>query len=103
MPVTFYIPGFLRDFTGGRSQVEFDASPKTVAEALQILWSVYPGVRDRVLTEQGEVRPHVNVFLDNENIRYSGGLATVMSNGSEIFIVPAVSGGEDLVVRTKKA
>lgn len=48
---------------------------------------------DRVLTEQGEVRPHVNVFVGEESIRYTGGLATPLTDGAEIAIVPAVSGG----------
>src|SRR5947208_1131227 len=52
-----------------------------------------PGVRDRVLTEQGDVRPHVNVFVGTESSRWSGGLATPVPDGAEISILPAVSGG----------
>jgi molybdopterin converting factor small subunit len=50
-------------------------------------------MRDRVVTEQGEVRPHINIFVGDENIRYSGGLATPVTAESVISIVPAVSGG----------
>lgn len=50
-------------------------------------------MRDRVLTEQGEVRRHINIFVGEENIRYTGGLATLVSAESVISIVPAVSGG----------
>jgi len=50
-------------------------------------------MRDRVVTEQGEVRPHINIFVGDENIRYSGGLATRLSAECVISIVPAVSGG----------
>jgi molybdopterin converting factor small subunit len=50
-------------------------------------------VRDRVVTEQGEVRPHVNVFVGDESIRFTGGLDTAVTSGAEIHIVPAVSGG----------
>jgi molybdopterin converting factor small subunit len=53
----------------------------------------YPGIRDRVVNEQGQVRQHINIFIGNENIRYTGGLASPLSEGSEISIVPAVSGG----------
>ena len=65
----------------------------TVAAVLEALWRAYPGVRDRVLTEQGEVRPHVNVFVGPESIRFTGGLATSVPDGAEISILPAVSGG----------
>lgn len=93
MAVRFLIPGFLRVHTGGHAMVEIASAPETVAEALDILWQRHPGVRDRVLTEQGEVRPHVNVFVGVENIRHTGGLATPTPPGAEITIVPAVSGG----------
>jgi molybdopterin synthase sulfur carrier subunit len=93
MPVTFHIPGALREFTAGRSRVEIEQSPATLAEALSALWTLYPGVRDRITTEQGQVREHINIFIGDENIRYTGGLASAVSAGCEISIVPAVSGG----------
>jgi sulfur-carrier protein len=93
MPITFHIPGPLRQHTEGRSQVEIKASAANVAEALAVLWQAYPGLRDRVLTEQGEVRQHVNIFVAEENIRDHDGLAAVVKNGAVITIVPAVSGG----------
>ena len=91
--ITFYIPGALREFTGGRSQVQIEAAPSTMAEALGALWTLYPGVRDRIATEQGQVREHINIFIGDENIRYTGGLASRIPAGSVISIVPAVSGG----------
>ena len=93
MSVIFYIPGALRDFTAGRSKVAIEESPATLAEALAALWTLYPGVRDRIATEQGQVREHINIFIGNENVRYTGGLASPVASGSEISIVPAVSGG----------
>ena len=93
MPVTFHIPGALREFTAGRRTVELALSPATLADALAALYALYPGVRDRVLTEQGQVREHINLFVGDENIRYTGGLATPLPPNSEISIVPAVSGG----------
>ena len=93
MAITFYIPGPLRPHTGGLHKVEIDVSGSTVAEALAALWQVYPGLRDRILTEQGEVRQHVNVFVGDENIRYCGGLAATLLDGGSITLVPAVSGG----------
>lgn len=93
MSVTFHIPGALREFTGGRPTVEIEASPSTVGDALKALWTRYPGIRDRIATEQGEIRQHINIFVGSEDIRYTGGLATPIAAGSEISIVPAVSGG----------
>ncbi len=52
-----------------------------------------PGMRDRVLTEQGDIRPHVNIFVGTESSQWTGGLATPVPDGAEISILPAVSGG----------
>ncbi len=93
MPITFHIPGALREFTAGQSIVGIEGAPATVGEALSALWTLYPGVRDRIANEQGQVRQHINIFVGNENIRYTGGLATRVSDGAKISIVPAVSGG----------
>ena len=93
MVVVFLIPSPLRPFTEGASRVPLQVSAATVAEALQGLWTRYPGLRDRVVTEQGEVREYVNIFVGEENIRDSGGLATPVRDGCEIMIVPSVAGG----------
>ena len=93
MAVIIRIPAALQPFTGGRARVELAASPTTVGDALAALWAAHPGVRDGVVNEQGEVREHVNVFAGDESIRFTGGLATPVSDGTEISIVPAVSGG----------
>ena len=93
MSVTFHIPGPLRSFADGRSQVELEASGATLSDALQALWAACPGIRDRVVTEQGQIRQHINVFVGKEDVRYTGGLATPIPPGAEISIVPAVSGG----------
>ena len=93
MPVTFFIPGPLRPFAAGESQIVIEPSPTTLADALEALWKRCPGIRDRVLTEQVQIREHINVFVDNENIRYTGGLQTPVRDRSEITILPAISGG----------
>ncbi|MGH9905768.1 MAG: ubiquitin-like small modifier protein 1 [Pyrinomonadaceae bacterium] len=91
--ITINITGFLTDFTGGRSELTIDSEPATVREALQKLWDLHVGLRDRVVNEQGELRQHVNIFLDNENIRRKQLLDTKLASGSEITILPSVSGG----------
>jgi sulfur-carrier protein len=93
MAVRFLIPGPLRPFSGGVSSVALADSPATVADALAALGARHPGLRERILTERGEVRPHVNVFVAEVNIRDAGGLATRVAENSEIAILPAVSGG----------
>ena len=93
MKVTFHIPGALRDFTAGMSSVAVDVSAGTLGDALSALWVLHPGVRDRVFTEQQQLRQHINIFVGKENVRYTGGLATPVSDGCEVSIVPAVSGG----------
>jgi sulfur-carrier protein len=68
-------------------------APGTLADALNSLWRVYPGLRDRILTEQGQLREHVNIFIGDEDVRYTGGLMSRVSGETEISIVPAISGG----------
>jgi molybdopterin converting factor small subunit len=93
MSVTFHIPGPLRSFAKGRSQVEVTGDPATLSEALRALWAACPGIQDRVVTEQGLVRQHINIFVGSEDVRYTGGLATRLPPDAEIMIVPSVSGG----------
>ncbi len=64
-----------------------DACPKTVADALSLLWTHYPGMREHVLTAAGEVRPEVNILVWNESIRLNGGLATPLPEESDVFLV----------------
>lgn len=93
MSFLFMIPGPLRELAGDRAEVRVEGSAGSVSEALSLLWVSCPAVRDRVLTELGEVRPHINIFVDGLNIRDSGGLGAPVSDDAEIYILPAVSGG----------
>ena len=70
-----------------------DAAPGTLRDALEALWARYPGLRDRIVTEQGEIRQHINVFVGDENTRFARGLSTKIVVDAEISIVPAISGG----------
>ena len=93
MRLTFLIPSYLRPFADNRSSVEVTASASTLGEALAALWKAYPSLQDRVVTEQGEVRQHINIFVGDENMRDCGGFAARVRDGAEIMIVPNVSGG----------
>jgi molybdopterin converting factor small subunit len=87
--VTVRIPGPLRPFCDGKSQIELGAVT-TVGAAIAALPA---GVRERVLDEQGKVRQHVNLFVGATDIRETGGLTTPLTDGASIFVIPAVSGG----------
>lgn len=93
MAVVFMIPGALRELAGNRSEIRVDAAAGPLSAALVRLWAECPAVRDRVLTEAGRVRPHINIFVDGDNIRDAAGLETAVRTDSEVFILPAVSGG----------
>jgi len=93
MSITFHIPGALRFFTEGRSEVKLEGTPATLSEALQALWVACPGIRDRVLTEEGHIRAHINIFVESEDVRHTGGLATPIPPRADISSVPSVSGG----------
>jgi molybdopterin converting factor small subunit len=80
--------------TGGRSLVDVVPPGCTLQDALETLFALHPAIRDRIRTEQGEIREHVNVFVANSEIRSKDGLATLLADGVEISILPAISGGE---------
>jgi molybdopterin synthase sulfur carrier subunit len=91
--ITFQIAGYLTEFTGGLAEIKLERQPATVGEALAELWKAHTGLRDRVLTEQGDVRQHVNVFVNGEVVRREQVLEIPITGETEICIMPAVSGG----------
>jgi molybdopterin converting factor small subunit len=78
---------------GGRSQVDVEPFGGTLHDALEALFASHPALRDRVLTERGEVREHVNVFVGKSEARTTGGRATPLKDGVVVSIIPAISGG----------
>lgn len=91
MSVTVRIPTQLRTLTGGTNRVEVEAT--TVGEAVSALEAAHPGFEARLLDDQGAVRRYVNLFVDDEDIRFADGLATPVKDGQTISVVPAVAGG----------
>ncbi len=91
--VTFQIAGYLTEFTAGNAEIAIDASVTTVREALACLWEQHAGLKDRVLTEQGEVRQHVNIFVNSSIVRRDQVLDARIKDSAEVCIMPAVSGG----------
>jgi sulfur-carrier protein len=85
------IPTPLRSATGGASTVEVEG--KTVGEVLRNLDQAHPGIGDRLFDDQGEIRRFVNVFVDDEDVRFASGLDTPVEDGATVSIIPAVAGG----------
>ena len=91
MSVTVRVPAQLRSLCAGASQVEVEGS--TVGEALKALDTAHPGFAARLFDDSGALRRFVNVFLADEDVRFLDGLATPVTDGQTLSIVPAVAGG----------
>ena len=91
MTVTVRIPTTLRPLSGGVSTVQVEGS--TLAEVLASLNVAHPGFSDRLLDSEGNLHKFVNVFVADDDVRYMQGLATVVTSGQTISIIPAVAGG----------
>jgi len=91
MSVTVRIPTQLRPLTAGVGEVEVEAL--TVREAIDVLDHDHPGIRERVLDDQGALRRFVNLFVADEDIRFLQGLDTSLPVGATLSIIPAVAGG----------
>jgi molybdopterin converting factor small subunit len=91
MAVKVKIPTQLRTLTDGASEVE--AEGNTVSEILQSLESKHPGVAERLIDGDGKLRRFVNVYVDNEDVRFLDGLATPVPQNASLSIIPAVAGG----------
>ena len=91
MPKLVRIPTPLRKLTNGDDTVEVTAA--TIGEAFGELEARYPGIKERLLDEQGEVRRFVNVYVNEEDIRFLLSQKTALKDGDEISIIPAIAGG----------
>jgi sulfur-carrier protein len=93
MSVTIALPSALEPYASGSRIVVLEEQCPTVRDALIALKDRYPAAVDRVLTEQGAIREHVNVFVGQESVRFAEGLETGVRDGETIEIIAAVSGG----------
>jgi sulfur-carrier protein len=89
--VSVRIPTILRTYTDGESEVSADGA--TLAEVLDDLDGSFSGIKGRIVDESGELRRFVNVYVDNDDVRFAQGLQTAISDGGQISIIPAVAGG----------
>ena len=91
MAVKVRVPGPLRRLTSGSSQVEVEGA--TVAQVLADLEARYPGFQDRLYDDGGNLRQFINIYVNDTDIRFGGGLETPVADRDDISIVPAVAGG----------
>jgi MoaD family protein len=91
MAIQVRIPTILRKHTGGARSVE--AKGSTVGEVIDHLDEQHPGLRDAIIAGGGEIHRFINIYLNDEDVRFSGSLATPVSDGDVVSILPAVAGG----------
>ncbi|KRC46583.1 MULTISPECIES: MoaD/ThiS family protein [unclassified Nocardioides] len=91
MAVSVRIPTILRTYTGGESEVS--ANGANVAEILDDLDATYAGIKGRIVDEDGKLRRFVNVYVNNDDVRFEQDLATPTPDGAEVSVIPAVAGG----------
>jgi sulfur-carrier protein len=91
MAMTVKLPTILRKFAGDQARVQAEGS--TLAEVLKDLESRYPGITKNVIAEEGGLHRFINVYLNDEDVRYLGSLETPVADGDTVSILPAVAGG----------
>jgi molybdopterin converting factor small subunit len=91
VPVSVRIPTILRTYTNGDSEVSADG--ENLAEVLESLDTSYPGIKGRILDDQGAIRRFVNVYVGNDDVRFLDALDTKTPEGAQISVIPAVAGG----------
>ncbi|WP_456465885.1 MoaD/ThiS family protein [Persephonella sp.] len=91
MAVTVRIPTALRRVTQGQGEVQVEA--KTIAELIEVLEKEFPGIKERLVEESGEIRKFVNFFVNDEDIRFLKGKDTELKDGDIVAIIPAIAGG----------
>jgi MoaD family protein len=90
MAIEVRIPTILRTYTSGEKAV--DASGATLAALIDDLEANHPGIRDRLL-DGADLRRFVNVYVNDEDVRFTGGLETALNDGDQVVVLPAVAGG----------
>ena len=91
MAVTVRIPTPLRRLT--QNQPEVEAEGDTIESLIESLETNYPGIKERICDESGNIRRFVNIYLNDEDIRFLDGNATAVKDGDEISVIPAIAGG----------
>jgi len=93
MGVVVRVPTPLRRLTLTNGQGEIEVEAKSVREAIEKLEELYPGFKERLVDEKGELRKFVNLYVNDEDVRFLKGLDTELKEGDTLSIVPAIAGG----------
>jgi molybdopterin synthase sulfur carrier subunit len=91
MAITVRVPTPLQKVTGGKSEIETTGS--NIKEVIENLEKVYPGVKERLYSEEGELRRFINIYVNEEDIRFLDSENTPVKDGDVISIIPAIAGG----------
>ncbi len=94
MAIEVRIPTILRTYTNGQKSVE--ATGSTLSELIEDLESSHPGLKERLLEDKDgktDLRRFVNLYVNDEDVRFTGGLGTELSDGDQVVVLPAVAGG----------
>jgi sulfur-carrier protein len=91
MAIDVRIPTILRQYTGGAKQVQADGA--SLGSLIDDLDAKHPGLKGRLVTDAGSLHRFVNVYVNDEDVRFTGALDTGLSDGDEVTILPAVAGG----------
>ena len=91
MSIIVNIPTPLRKLTDNQSEVQVEAA--TVDDLINGLEDAHSGIKEKILDETGEIRRYVNIFVNDEDIRFLDGKATQLNEGDNVSIVPAIAGG----------
>ncbi|MDI2131216.1 ubiquitin-like small modifier protein 1 [Yinghuangia seranimata] len=91
MSVSVRIPTILRTYTGGAAEVSAEGA--TLAEVIDSLEKAYPGIAARLLDDTGKLRRFVNVYVNDDDVRFADGLETATADGASVSVIPAVAGG----------
>jgi MoaD family protein len=91
MVVTVKVPTIMREYVGGRPTV--DGAGPTLRDLLEDLDGRYPGLKARILADDGRIHRFVNLYVNDEDVRYLGSLETEIQEGDTVSILPAVAGG----------
>lgn len=93
---TLSIPSPLRSYTDGARRIDLQSTH--VGSAVQELVARYPALDSHLFTEEGSLRPYVNLFLNDEDVRHLQGLETELADQDQLRIIPSIAGGNDLLI-----
>ena len=92
--VAVRVPTILRTYTGGAADVSVSVGEAaTLSDVVAALDATFPGIGGRVLDDTGQIRRFVNVYVDDDDVRFASGLETPTPDGTKVSVIPAVAGG----------